>query len=151
MPFERKNFIRSDKTQLHVLIDIRTTEGATHTREKHCVDCGTYINSVPRKIFNAIEATRSSSNRNEELADRVSRDTTITKQQECCWNKSHVCQMEILSGQWWLNFSWISLTVQPRHQLHLFRFFREQPMLLKDNQTLNLRVIQLQMKVFVQL
>ena len=53
-----------------------------HTRKTHCVDCGTYIDSVPREIYNALEATRSaSSNRNEELADRVSRDTTITKQQ----------------------------------------------------------------------
>ena len=52
-----------------------------HTRKTYCVDGGTYIDSVPREIFKAIEATRSaSSNRNEELADRVSRDTTITKQ-----------------------------------------------------------------------
>ena len=57
-------------------------ESNAHTRKTYCVDCGTYINSVPREIFNAIEATRSaSSNRNEELADRVSRDTTITKRQ----------------------------------------------------------------------
>ena len=50
-------------------------------RKTFCVDSGTYIDSVPREIFNAIEATRSaSSNRNEELADRVSRETTITKQ-----------------------------------------------------------------------
>ena len=53
-----------------------------HTRKTYCVDCGTYIDPVPREIFNALEATRSASaNRNEELADRVSRDRTITKQQ----------------------------------------------------------------------
>ena len=53
-----------------------------HTRKTYCVDCGTYIDSVPREIFNAIDATGSaSSNRKEELEDRVSRDTTITKQQ----------------------------------------------------------------------
>ena len=41
-----------------------------------------FIDSVPREIFNALVATRSaSSNRNGELADRVTRDTTITKQQ----------------------------------------------------------------------
>ena len=57
-------------------------ESNAHTRKTYCVDCGTYIDSVPREVFNAIEATRSvSSNRNEELADRVSGDTTITKQQ----------------------------------------------------------------------
>ena len=53
-----------------------------HTRTTYCFDCGTNILSVPRKIHNALEATRSaSSNRNEELADSVSRSTTITKQQ----------------------------------------------------------------------
>ena len=53
-----------------------------HTRKTYCVDCGTHIGSVPRELFNALEATRpASSNRNEELADCVSRDTTITKQQ----------------------------------------------------------------------
>ena len=57
-------------------------ESNAHTRKTYCVDCGTYIDSVPREIFNALEATRSASlNRNEELADWVSRDTTITKQQ----------------------------------------------------------------------
>ena len=57
-------------------------ESNAHTRKTYCVDCVSYINSVPREIFNALEATRSaSSNRNEELTDRVSRDTTITKQQ----------------------------------------------------------------------
>ena len=53
-----------------------------HTRKTYCVDCGTYIDSVPRKIHTALEATRSaSSNRNEELADPVSRSTTTKKQQ----------------------------------------------------------------------
>ena len=57
-------------------------ESNAHTRKTYCVDCGTYVDSVPREIFNALEATRSaSSKRTEELADGVSRDTTITKQQ----------------------------------------------------------------------
>ena len=57
-------------------------ESNAHTRKTYCVDCEIYIESVPREIFNAVEAKRSaSSNRNGELADRVSRDTTITKQQ----------------------------------------------------------------------
>ena len=46
-----------------------------HTRKTYCVACGTRIDSVPREIFNAVEAPRSaSSNRNEEVADRVSGD-----------------------------------------------------------------------------
>ena len=53
-----------------------------HTRKTYCTDCGTVIDSVPHEIFNATEATRSdSSNHNEEQADRVSRDTMITKEQ----------------------------------------------------------------------
>ena len=37
VPFERKNVIRSEKTQLHVLIATRTTGRATHTRERRIV------------------------------------------------------------------------------------------------------------------
>ena len=29
-----------------------------HTRKTYCVDCGTHIDSVPREIYNALEATR---------------------------------------------------------------------------------------------
>ena len=80
--FERKNVIRSNKIQPHVLIDTEHTGSNAHMRKTHCVDCGTYIDSVPREILNALEATRSaSSNRSEELADWESRDTTITKKQ----------------------------------------------------------------------
>ena len=68
-----------------------------HTRKTHCVHRGTYIDSAPREIFNAVEATCSApSNRNEELADRVSRETRRSRsnksivRQERCWNKSHV-------------------------------------------------------------
>ena len=67
-------------TRSHQHMDHRWSNA--HTRKTSCVDCGTYMYSVPREIFNTIEATRSaSSNSNEELADRVSRDTMITKQQ----------------------------------------------------------------------
>ena len=69
---EKKNVIRSDKdpaTCSHQHTDHR--ESNAHTRKTYCVDCGTYIDSVPREIFNALEATRSaSSNCDEELADR---------------------------------------------------------------------------------
>ena len=54
----------------------------THAKDILCCFWKTYIDSVSREIFYALEATRSaSSNRDEELADRVSRYTTITKQQ----------------------------------------------------------------------
>ena len=83
VPFERNNVIRHDKdpaTCSHRHMDHR--ESNAHTRKTYCVDCGNYIDSVPREIFNALEATRSApSNRDEEQAGRVSRDTTFTKQQ----------------------------------------------------------------------
>ena len=53
-----------------------------HTRKTYCVDCGTYIGSVPHEIFSALEAAHAASlNRDEELADSVLKDTTITKRQ----------------------------------------------------------------------
>ena len=53
-----------------------------HTRKTYRVDCGTYIDPVPRAIYNVLEATRSASSvRYEELANRVTKDTTITKRQ----------------------------------------------------------------------
>ena len=53
-----------------------------HTRKTYCVDCGTYTDSVPREIYDVLEATRSvSSIRDEELAHRALKDTTITKRQ----------------------------------------------------------------------
>ena len=53
-----------------------------HTRKTYCVDGGIYIDSVPREIFNVLEATRSASaDRDEELSNFVLKDTTITKRQ----------------------------------------------------------------------
>ena len=81
VPFGAKNNIRHAKTLIHALIDTRIT-GNAHTRKAYCVDCGIYINSVPREIYNVLEATRSaSSNRDEELANRAWKDTSITKRQ----------------------------------------------------------------------
>ena len=54
-------------TSSHQHTDHRRATHTTRTRQTYCVDCGTYIDSVPREILNAIKATRSaSSNRNEE-------------------------------------------------------------------------------------
>ena len=146
VPFERKNVIRSDKTQLHVLIDTRTTRGATHTRERHCVDCGTYIGSVPREIFNATEATRSaSSNRNEELADRVSRDTTITKQQVDLATKIMLEQVSRMPDGDYDQSMMVQLCLdcvdRATASSTALVSFREQPMHSKDKQTLNLREV----------
>ena len=53
-----------------------------HTRKTYCVDCGTYIDSVPRENYYALEATRSASSiRNDELTNRVLKETTKTKRQ----------------------------------------------------------------------
>ena len=53
-----------------------------HTRKTYCVDCGTYTDSVPREIYDVLEATRSASSiRDEALAHRALKDTTITKRQ----------------------------------------------------------------------
>ena len=99
-----------------------------HTRKTYCVDCGTYIDSDPREIFNALEATRSaSSHRNEELADRISRDTTITKQQIDFAARMMLEQVSRLSDgdyeqSMMVHFPWIALIVQLRHVPHLFRF-----------------------------
>ena len=72
--------------------------GNAHTRKTYRVDCGTYIDSVPREIFNALEATVSASwNPKEELADRVSRDTTITKQQNYLATRMMLEQISRLS------------------------------------------------------
>ena len=129
IPSEERHPQRQDPaTCPHGHSDYR--ERNAHTRKTYCVECGTYLDSVLREI--ALEETRSaSSNRDEELADRVLGDTTITKQQidlatslmlKKGWKKSHVCQTEIMSSQWWFNFSWIALIVQLRHQPHLFFF-----------------------------
>ena len=69
-----------------------------HTRKTHCVDCGTYNNSAPREIYNVLEATRSSSNRDEELANRVLKDTTITKRQLDLATRLMLEQVSRLSG-----------------------------------------------------
>ena len=68
--------VRYGHLELHVQHKQRT-----HAKDILC-RLRNFIDSVPSEIFNALEATRSAStNRAEELADRVSRDTTITKQQ----------------------------------------------------------------------
>ena len=117
-----------------------------HTRKTCCVECGTVIDSVPREIFNAVEATRSaSSNRNEELADRVSRDTTVTKQQIDLATRMMLEQISRLSD----GDCEQSMTIQlfldcidrATASSTAFFSFRELPMNSKDNQTLNLRVV----------
>ena len=74
--------------------------------------CGTHIDSVPREIYNALEATRSaSSNRDEELAICVLKDATITKRQLDLATKLMLEQVY---------FSWLALIARPSHQPHSF-------------------------------
>ena len=98
-----------------------------HTRETNCVNCGTCIDSVPREIHTVLQATRSAfSNRDEELANRVLKDTTITKRQLDLATRLMLEQVSrlpggITSSQAWFSFSWIALIVRLSHQQHLFR------------------------------
>ena len=113
-------------------------------RKTYCVDSGTYIASVPREIFNAVEATRSaSSNRNEELADRVSRETTITKLQIDLATRMMLEQVSRLSDGCYRQSVMVQLFLdcvdRATASSTAFVSFREQPMHFKDNQTLNLR------------
>ena len=45
-------------TRPNVVIDTRISSAHTRT---FCVDCGTSIDSVPRGVYNALEAARSAS------------------------------------------------------------------------------------------
>ena len=115
-------------------------------RKTYCVDCGTYIDSFVREIFNALEATRSASlNRDEELVDRVPRDTTITKQQIDLATRMMLEQVLRLSDgdheQSMMVQLFLDCVDRATASSTAFVSFREQPMNFKDNQTLNLRVV----------
>ena len=57
-------------------------ESNLHTKRIYRVDRGIYIDSAPREIYDACKAAHSAtSNRDGGLADRVLKDTTITKRQ----------------------------------------------------------------------
>ena len=98
-----------------------------HTSKTYCVDCGTCVDSVPREIYNVLEATRSaSSNRDEELANSVLKDTTITKRQLDLATRMMLEQVSRLSDGDYeqsaiVQLSWIALTAQLSHPLHSFR------------------------------
>ena len=116
-----------------------------HTRKTYCVDCGTYIDSVPREFYYVLEATRSaSSNRNDELTNRVLKETTITKRQLDLATRMMLEQVSRLSDgdderaamvQFFLDCDRVTETPTA------FLSFRERPMHFDDNQTLSLRVV----------
>ena len=117
-----------------------------HTRKTYCVDCGTYIDSAPREIFNALETTRSaSSNRNEELADRVTKDTTITKRHIDLPTRMMLDQISRLSDRDYEQAMAIQLFLdcidRSTTPSTAFVSLREQPMHFNENQTLSLRVV----------
>ena len=117
-----------------------------HTRKTYCVDCGTYIESVPREIYNALEAARSaSSNRDEELADCVLKDTTISKRQLDLATRLMLEQVSRLSDGDYEQSAMVQLfldcVVRASQPSTAFVSFREKPMHFTDNQTLSLRVV----------
>ena len=117
-----------------------------HTRKTCGVDCGTYLDSFPREIFNALERTRSaSSNRHEELADRVTKDTTITKQQIDLATRMMLDQISRLPDGDYEQPMAIQLFLDRIDRATTpstaFVSFREQPMHFNDKQTLTLRVV----------
>ena len=119
-----------------------------HTRKPHNVDCGTDIDSVPTEIFNALETTRSaSSNRSEELADRVTKDMMITKQRVDLATRTMLDQISRLSDGDYEQSMAIQLFLDCINRATTpstaFVSFREEPMHFNDNQTLSLRVVDL--------
>ena len=93
-----------------------------------------------------IEATRSTSqNRNNKLADRVSRDRTFTKQQIDPATRMMMEQVSRLSDKDYKQMMIVQLFLDCIHRANAssiaFVSFREQPMHFHDNQSLNLRVI----------
>ena len=108
-------------------------------RKTYRVDCGTYIDSVPREFFDALEGTRStSSNRHDELADRVSRKTTITKQQIDLSTRMMLEQVSRLSDGDYEQSMMVQLFLDcvDRATASSTAFVH-----FKDNETLNLRVV----------
>ena len=95
---------------------------------------------------NALETTRSaSSNRNEELADRVTKDTTITKQRLDLATRMMLDQMSRLSNGDYEQSMAIQLFLdcidRATAPSTACVSFREQPTHFNDNHTLNLRVV----------
>ena len=119
-----------------------------HRRKTYCVDCGTYIDSVPREIYIALETSRSaSSKRDDELANRVLENTKITKRQLDLATRLMLEQVARLSDGNYEQSAMVQIfldcvdrTTEPSTACVLFR---EQPMHFNDNQTLNLRVVDL--------
>ena len=117
-----------------------------HTRKPYCVDGGTYIDSVPCDIYNTLEATCSaSSDRDEELANRVLKDTLITKRQLDFATRLMLEQVSRLSDgnceqsavvPFFLDC--VERAIEPSTA---FVLFREQLTHSNDNQTLSLRVV----------
>ena len=85
------------------------------------------------------------SNRNDELADRVSRDTTITKQQIDLSTRMMLEQISRLSDgdyeQSMMVQRFLDCVDRATASSTAFVSFREHPMHFNDNQTLSLRVV----------
>ena len=119
---------------------------SAHNPPACCVDCGTYIDSVPREIYNVLEATRSaSSNRDEELANRVLNETAITKRQLDFATRMMLEQVSRLSDEICEQPAMVQLFLdcvdRATEPSTAFASFRERSVHFNDNQSLNLRVV----------
>ena len=130
---EFSHIVRHDCTQLHVLSDTR--------RKTYRVDRGTYIDSALREIYDVYKAARSAfRNRDGGLADRVLKDTTITKRAARLLE-----QVSLLSDGDYKQSRMLQLSLdcvdRETDPTTAFVSSRERPMLSEDNQTLSLRVV----------
>ena len=115
-------------------------------RKTYCVDCCTYIDSVPRQIVNTLEAARSASpKRVEELASRVQKVATITKRQLDLATRLMLEHVSPLSDADFVQSAMVQLfldcadrATEPSTD---FIPFRDRPMDFDDNQALSLRVV----------
>ena len=79
----KRDDVIHNKIPRNVLINTRIIQVArSHTRKTYCIDCGTYIDSVPREIYDELVKARPSSLAfsacEEALTNRVLLNTTLT-------------------------------------------------------------------------
>ena len=147
VPFEVKNDIDHGKTEFHALIDTRIPGEAMHTRERHIVlIVGLGVGAVARGICGVLGAARSaSSGRGGGLADRVLKDTTISKRQLDLATRMMLERVSRLSGgdcgQSAMFQLFLDCVDRAIVSSTAFLSFRRQPMKFDDNRTLSLRVV----------
>ena len=144
---EERHPIRHDKVQLHTLIDTWITGKATDTRERRIVSIvePALILLRVRSSTLSRQHVQLTPNRNEESADRASRDNDDHETTNRSFDKDDA-GTSLTVVRWRLravNDVQFFLDYVDRATVTSTAFvsFREQPMHFKDNQTLNLRVV----------